>query len=212
MPDLILLDLVMPEKSGDKIVKALKENAETKMIPIIMVSGNGEMVYLKKKDQFKWRPNSPIVRNRGDIVKGKDPQALAEAYGVDQYISKPFSTDVLMKMIRDVLRKSKKIKIEKGRWAKFDYKLKLDGRIIASSDEKIPLIIRPGMESTIPDIEVELEGLNVGDEKTIIIEPKDAYRLIDPQAFREASKTSALDMGKPRVGIFELVIKILEIE
>src|SRR3989338_5758846 len=53
-PDLILLDNVMPQKKGSDIVKALKKSADTREIPIVMISGKGEMIYLKKKGQFQW--------------------------------------------------------------------------------------------------------------------------------------------------------------
>jgi len=37
-PDIILLDQVMPDMSGNDVLKALKENPETKDIPVILLS------------------------------------------------------------------------------------------------------------------------------------------------------------------------------
>ena len=111
-PDLLLLDNIMPARKGSDIVKALKKNEETKQIPVIMISGKGEMVFSKKKGQFQWLPNNPAVRDRGDIVVGKDPEELSKAYGVDDYISKPFTTELLIQVIKDVLKKAMKKKVE----------------------------------------------------------------------------------------------------
>jgi len=107
-PDLILMDVVMPGRKGDEIVKALKGNDTTKKIPIIMVSGKGEMVFNKDKNEFKWLPNNPMVKDRGELPEGRSAEALAEAYGVSDYVAKPFTTDLLVDVINDVLKRSAK--------------------------------------------------------------------------------------------------------
>ncbi len=109
-PDVILLDVVMPQRKGTEVVEALKKDPATKAIPIIMVSGKGEMVYNRKKDEFKWMPNNPLVANRGEMPDAKGAEALAEAYGVADYVSKPFTTDLLLEVINDVLKKTQKRK------------------------------------------------------------------------------------------------------
>jgi len=111
-PDLIILDNVMPKRQGSELVKDLKKNPDIHGIPIIMVSGRGEMVYIKGKDQFKWLPNSPVLKDRKDIVEGKNPETLSKAYGVDDYVAKPFSTEILIQVIHEVLEKIEK---KKGR-------------------------------------------------------------------------------------------------
>ena len=113
-PDLILLDNIMPTKKGSEIVKDLKKDEATKNIPIIMVSGKGEMVYSKKKNQFQWQPNNPSVKNQGELPDGKNASALSEAYGVDDYIAKPFTTELLVDVINEVMkRKCKELGEEK---------------------------------------------------------------------------------------------------
>lgn len=112
MPDLILIDNVMPAKKGSEIAKELKKNPDAKGIPIIMVSGKGEMIFSKKKGQFQWQPNNPVAQGRGEVVDGKDPEVLAKAYGVDDYISKPFTTELLLQVIKDVLERTSKQKAE----------------------------------------------------------------------------------------------------
>ena len=107
-PDVILLDVVMPKRKGPDIVQALKKDEATKKIPIIMVSGKGEMIYNKKKSEFKWLPNNPMVKERGQLPEGKSAESLAKAYGVHDYVSKPFTTQLLVDVINEVLSKVQK--------------------------------------------------------------------------------------------------------
>lgn len=76
-PDLILLDLMLPEVSGHEICKRLKADSGTRDIPIIMVTAKGE---------------------ESDIVKGLES-------GADDYITKPFSPRVLIARVKTVLRR-----------------------------------------------------------------------------------------------------------
>lgn len=47
-PDVIALDLVLPKKNGFMVLKELKEDAEMKLIPIIVVSNLGEDSDIKR--------------------------------------------------------------------------------------------------------------------------------------------------------------------
>lgn len=78
MPDLILLDLMLPEKSGIEICKELRNNNID--IPIIMLTA-------KSKEE--------------DRVLGLD-------IGADDYISKPFGIKELVSRVKAVLRRSEK--------------------------------------------------------------------------------------------------------
>ncbi len=76
-PDIILLDLMLPEIDGLTVCKKLKSNSQTEHIPIIMVTA--------KSDE-------------ADIVTGLE-------LGADDYITKPFSPKVLIARVRAVLRR-----------------------------------------------------------------------------------------------------------
>lgn len=41
-PNLVLLDVVMPERNGYEVLRGLKRQAETKTVPVIMVTSKGE--------------------------------------------------------------------------------------------------------------------------------------------------------------------------
>ena len=77
LPDLLLLDLMLPEIDGLEVCKRLKSNSQTEHIPIVMVTA--------KSDE-------------ADIVTGLE-------LGADDYITKPFSPKVLVARARAVLRR-----------------------------------------------------------------------------------------------------------
>jgi len=77
VPDLILLDLMLPGVDGLEVCRTLKAHSKTAHVPIIMLTARGEEV---------------------DIVTGLE-------LGADDYITKPFSPRVLLARLRNVLRK-----------------------------------------------------------------------------------------------------------
>ena len=103
MSDLVLIDEVMPIHKGHEIIQALRKDPQTTGIPIIMISGRGEMVYDKRHHGFKWTPNTSLVRDRGNMPDTKSAEKLAVHYGVDDFIAKPFTTDILIEIISGVM-------------------------------------------------------------------------------------------------------------
>lgn len=76
-PDLILLDLMLPGMDGLEVCRALKKEAATAQITVIMLTAKGEET---------------------DVVAGLE-------LGADDYIPKPFSPRVLIARVRTVLRR-----------------------------------------------------------------------------------------------------------
>lgn len=118
-PDLIILDNVMPNIKGSELVKRFRKNAETKDIPIIMLTGKGEMVYSEEKGNFEWNPNAPIAKERGELEEQKQPRSISEAYGVDAYLSKPLNPRTLLGIIDEMLVK-KKEKEDLEEWKEYN--------------------------------------------------------------------------------------------
>ena len=58
-PDLIVLDIVMPNMNGREIIKELRNDEATINIMIVVTSGLGEMIYVDKKQEWRWLPNRP---------------------------------------------------------------------------------------------------------------------------------------------------------
>lgn len=76
-PDLVVLDLMLPDLDGLEVCRRLKQRPETRSIPIVMVTAKGE---------------------ESDIVAGIE-------LGAEDYVTKPFSPKVLMARIKNVLRR-----------------------------------------------------------------------------------------------------------
>jgi two-component system alkaline phosphatase synthesis response regulator PhoP len=51
-PDLILLDILMPKKSGFEVMQEMSQDPEIKDIPIIIVSNSGQPVELEKAKEL----------------------------------------------------------------------------------------------------------------------------------------------------------------
>ncbi|MDD4088523.1 MAG: response regulator transcription factor, partial [Tissierellia bacterium] len=83
LPDLILLDLMLPKIDGMTILRELKANAEYKSIPVIILTAKSMEL---------------------DKVKGLET-------GADDFITKPFGVLELLARVKAVLRRSEK-KIE----------------------------------------------------------------------------------------------------
>lgn len=107
-PDLVMLDMVMPQRRGDDVLVGIKKDAALKNIPIILVSGRGEMVFNKEKNAFKWMPNNPLAREQGEMPNVRGTDGLRKAYDVEDYVSKPFETAILAKIIKEILSRRRK--------------------------------------------------------------------------------------------------------
>lgn len=79
-PDLIVLDLMLPGMDGLEVARTLKNDTQTKDIPIVMLTAKGE---------------------EADIVTGLE-------LGADDYITKPFSPRILVARVKAVLRRKVK--------------------------------------------------------------------------------------------------------
>lgn len=79
LPDLVILDLMLPEMNGLDVCRHLRKNRETAAIPIIMVTAKGDEI---------------------DRVVGFE-------VGADDYLVKPYSTGELRMRIKAVLRRTR---------------------------------------------------------------------------------------------------------
>lgn len=75
VPDLILLDFLMPEVNGFEVSKALRSNDQTRNIPIMAVTC---------------------------LTKERDIERIF-ACGADEYLAKPFKIDQLIEKVRDLI-------------------------------------------------------------------------------------------------------------
>jgi two-component system phosphate regulon response regulator PhoB len=78
LPDLMVLDLMLPGIDGLEVARRLKKNTLTANIPIVMLTAKGE---------------------ESDVVVGLE-------MGADDYVTKPFSPKILLARIKSVLRRN----------------------------------------------------------------------------------------------------------
>lgn len=66
-PDLIVLDLMLPVKNGFEVCKALKQDPNTRKIPIIIFSGKGEEMGLDKEKCLDNGADSYVAKLDGGV-------------------------------------------------------------------------------------------------------------------------------------------------
>lgn len=77
LPDLIILDVMMPKINGFKICRLLKYDSKYRNIPILMVTARSQM----------------------------EDKQIGEETGVDEYITKPFELDEIVEKVKGYLGK-----------------------------------------------------------------------------------------------------------
>ncbi|NIQ96658.1 MAG: response regulator [Desulfuromonadales bacterium] len=77
MPDLVLLDIMLPEMDGFEVCRRIKENPQTKHLPVVMLTAK---------------------KSREDMARGQE-------VGADWYITKPFKSANVIETIQRFLSK-----------------------------------------------------------------------------------------------------------
>ena len=78
--------------------------------------------------------------------------------------------------------------IKTGSIVKFDYSLTVNGHVIESSEGGKPVEYMQGQGTIVPGLEKALEGMSVGEEKTITVPPAEAYGELLKDAIKEIPK------------------------
>ena len=85
-PELVVLDLMLPQLDGLEICRAVRSNARTAAVPIIMLTARGD---------------------ESDRIVGLE-------LGADDYIAKPFSPNELVARARALLRRAQRTSVSRG--------------------------------------------------------------------------------------------------
>jgi phosphate regulon transcriptional regulator PhoB len=119
-PDVVLLDIMVPQLNGWEICRRLKQDAETRAIPVIMVTGRVE---------------------EGDKVLGFE-------VGADDYVTKPFSFRELLARIRAVARRGRleppgrksQLKVGDLEIDRHRFEVRMKGRVITLTPKEFELL------------------------------------------------------------------------
>ena len=84
LPDLVVLDLMMPGMSGNEVLRRLRSEERTSTLPVIILTAKGQ----------------------------ETDQIVGLTLGADDYVTKPYSIQVLMARIDAVLRRVEKVTSE----------------------------------------------------------------------------------------------------
>jgi len=75
-PDVVLLDIVMPQRNGYEILRALRRDSRTRSTPVVLVSSKNQ----------------------------ESDRAWGKKQGADEYLSKPFTSDQLLSAVSRLVR------------------------------------------------------------------------------------------------------------
>ena len=110
-PDLILLDLMLPDVDGISVCRELKARPETARIPVVMLTAKGE---------------------EGDRILGLET-------GADDYVVKPFSPRELVLRLEAVLRRSRPRQEHEEVWEQAGLRVEFDAFQVFVDDQEIEL-------------------------------------------------------------------------
>lgn len=113
MPDLVILDIMLPGQNGFDVCRKIKSHPELKNIPIIILTAKGEEL---------------------DIVLGLE-------LGADDYIVKPFSPKVLFSKVKTVLRRVQEVQKAPKIISFGEFILEVDRYILRKGDDVIPITL-----------------------------------------------------------------------
>ncbi|MCL2741923.1 MAG: response regulator [Oscillospiraceae bacterium] len=149
-PDLILLDIVMPEMDGYETLSELKGGEATKAIPVIFITG----------------------------LTGDENETKGLALGADDYISKPFNEEVVRLRVRNQIKILRQMRaIIDGELAEHKSRAKADFLSRMSHEMRTPMNAIMGM-TALARMEADEEALQ-GHLRTIEGSSRDMLCLID---------------------------------
>jgi two-component system phosphate regulon response regulator PhoB len=160
MPEVIILDLMLPGMSGLDVCRVLRDSDKTRSIPVLMLTAKAE----------------------------EADQVIGFSLGADDYVTKPFSVKVLVQRVKALQRRSKGtadvadvIECEQVRIDRFKHKVTVDGRelVLTPTEFRLleSLIRQPGRAFTrLQLIDAAIGGGSIVLERTIDVHVKSLRR------------------------------------
>ncbi|MFK7960911.1 MAG: response regulator transcription factor [Phycisphaerales bacterium] len=125
LPDVVILDLMLPDLDGLEICRRLRYAARTRDLPIVMVTAKGE---------------------EADVVAGIE-------LGADDYVAKPFSPKVLMARVKNVVRRREPLTANDATGAPADStQIRLGGgQVVIDTDRHVVTAANEPVELTLTE-------------------------------------------------------------
>ena len=160
VPDLVILDVMLPDEDGYQILGRLRETAATRTVPVIMVTAKTSEI---------------------DVVKGLD-------HGADDYLCKPFGIMEFISRVKAVLRRCTTttaqtestegvIEFDNLRLDMNSYELRVKGKVVEAPPKELELLnclaSHPNRVYTRDQLLDEVWGFEYyGDSRTIDVHVK----------------------------------------
>ncbi|WP_424244308.1 FKBP-type peptidyl-prolyl cis-trans isomerase 2 [Elusimicrobium posterum] len=90
--------------------------------------------------------------------------------------------------------------IKQGSKVKFHYTLKVNGEVRDSSAGRDPLQYEHGAGHIIKGLEKELEGMKVGDKKSVTVKAAEGYGEVNPDAVKSVPREAIANSAEMKVG------------
>ena len=90
--------------------------------------------------------------------------------------------------------------IKEGSKVKFDYTLTVDGKVTDTSAGRGPLEYTHGSGQIIPGLEKELEGMKVGDKKSVTVSPEEGYGKVQEESIRRIPTSAVGGADNLKIG------------
>ena len=84
-------------------------------------------------------------------------------------------------------------KVANGQVVSMEYTLRVDGKVVDSSEGAEPLQYLHGAANIVPGLEREIEGMALGESKKVIVEPLEGYGETDEDAFVDVPRSEFPD-------------------
>jgi two-component system, OmpR family, phosphate regulon response regulator PhoB len=163
MPDLVVLDLMLPGMSGLDVCRELKASPRTSALPILMLTAKSE----------------------------ESDQIVGFAVGADDYVTKPFSVKVLLQRIKVLLRRGVNpeptgeiLEAAGIRIDKHGHSVSVNGQSISLTPTEFRLLAtlmkQPGRAFTRHDLMEAAVGDTIVLERTIDVHIKSLRRKLEP--------------------------------
>jgi len=145
LPDLIILDVMLPGKDGWEVIRQLRQTESTKHVPVIFLTAKG----------------------------GEIDEVVGLELGADDYIVKPISIRKLLARVKTVLRKTTGGAVEPDAILRFgdveinplNYSVKVAGKMVAFTKKEFEVLVylskRPGRVITRETLLNEIWGDDV---------------------------------------------------